>query len=61
MHLLGRANWWLPTWLDHTLPHLSIEPATELATELADTPDTTQAMPAAQNQAAAGRPHPLMQ
>ena len=29
MHLTGRANWWLPAWLDRTLPHLSIEPATQ--------------------------------
>jgi len=27
MHLSGRANWWLPSWLDHILPHLSIEPS----------------------------------
>ena len=33
MHLSGRANWWLPGWLDRILPHLSIEPATEPATE----------------------------
>ncbi|MGW5063038.1 MMPL family transporter [Streptomyces sp. NPDC004096] len=25
MHLLGRANWWLPAQLDQILPHLSIE------------------------------------
>jgi RND superfamily putative drug exporter len=25
MSLLGRANWWLPTWLDRVLPHLSVE------------------------------------
>jgi MMPL family len=25
MHLSGRANWWLPGWLDRALPHLSIE------------------------------------
>ncbi len=25
MHLSGRANWWLPRWLDHRLPHLAIE------------------------------------
>ena len=31
MHLSGRANWWLPAWLDRILPHLSIEPATELS------------------------------
>jgi RND superfamily putative drug exporter len=29
MHLFGRANWWLPGWLDRLLPHLSIEPAGE--------------------------------
>jgi RND superfamily putative drug exporter len=26
MYLCGRANWWLPRWLDRRLPHLSIEP-----------------------------------
>ena len=26
MHLFGRANWWLPGWLDRGLPHLSVEP-----------------------------------
>ena len=31
MHLSGRANWWLPGWLDRILPHLSIEPAAEPA------------------------------
>ena len=25
MHLIGRANWWLPRWLDRILPHLTIE------------------------------------
>ncbi|WP_206681551.1 hypothetical protein [Actinomadura sp. J1-007] len=30
MHLFGKANWWLPPWLDRRLPHLSVEgPATE--------------------------------
>ncbi|HEX3515814.1 MAG TPA: MMPL family transporter [Trebonia sp.] len=27
MHMLGRANWWLPGWLDRTLPRLNVEPA----------------------------------
>ena len=27
MHLLGRANWWLPGWLDRILPRLHVEPA----------------------------------
>jgi RND superfamily putative drug exporter len=31
MHLLGRANWWLPAWLDRRLPRLHVEPA-ELTT-----------------------------
>ncbi|WP_298329586.1 MMPL family transporter [Haloactinopolyspora sp.] len=25
MHLLGRANWWLPSWLDRRLPQLHVE------------------------------------
>ena len=25
MALMGRANWWLPAWLDRLLPHLSLE------------------------------------
>ncbi len=25
MHLLGRANWWLPGWLDRWLPAVSVE------------------------------------
>jgi RND superfamily putative drug exporter len=28
MALLGRANWWLPGWLDRVLPHLTVEGAT---------------------------------
>jgi RND superfamily putative drug exporter len=27
MALLGRANWWLPGWLDNILPHLTVEGA----------------------------------
>ncbi|MEV0407348.1 MMPL family transporter [Actinoallomurus sp. NPDC050550] len=29
MHLFGRANWWLPSWLDRRLPHLSVDPPEE--------------------------------
>jgi RND superfamily putative drug exporter len=29
MHLCGRANWWLPGWLDSRLPHLTIEPPSQ--------------------------------
>ncbi|MEU1594258.1 MMPL family transporter [Streptomyces sp. NPDC005708] len=27
MHLLGSANWWLPSWLERRLPRICIEPA----------------------------------
>jgi RND superfamily putative drug exporter len=26
MHRFGRANWWLPKWLDKALPHIAVEP-----------------------------------
>jgi RND superfamily putative drug exporter len=26
MELLGRANWWMPRWLDRLVPTLGIEP-----------------------------------
>jgi RND superfamily putative drug exporter len=29
MYLFGRANWWLPRWLDRLLPHLAIEPSAQ--------------------------------
>ena len=29
MYLSGRANWWLPRWLDRRLPHLAVEPPAE--------------------------------
>ncbi|MBG0853009.1 MMPL family transporter [Streptomyces spinoverrucosus] len=29
MHLLGRANWWLPAGLEKRLPHLAVEPREE--------------------------------
>ena len=40
MHRLGRANWWLPAWLDRVLPHLSIEGPT------AEVPPVEEAEPA---------------
>ena len=33
MHLFGRANWWLPGWLDRRLPQLAIEPPSEPAAD----------------------------
>jgi RND superfamily putative drug exporter len=29
MHLFGARNWWLPTWLDRRLPHVSVDSAEE--------------------------------
>ena len=29
MALLGKANWWLPAWLDRILPHLTVEGPTD--------------------------------
>jgi RND superfamily putative drug exporter len=39
MALLGKANWWLPRWLDRMLPHLDLEggPAPAPAPELVET------------------------
>ncbi|WP_239313711.1 MMPL family transporter, partial [Frankia sp. Cj3] len=30
MHLFGPANWWLPRWLDHLLPSVSVEAPEEI-------------------------------
>jgi RND superfamily putative drug exporter len=38
MSLLGRANWWLPRWLDRRLPHVRVHRADEQVDQ--------QAMPA---------------
>ncbi|MBO1287062.1 MMPL family transporter [Streptomyces sampsonii] len=39
MHLLGRANWWLPGWLDRVLPRISIEgPPEQRAARPAEVP-----------------------
>ena len=29
MLLIGKANWWLPAWLERTLPHLNVEGSVE--------------------------------
>jgi RND superfamily putative drug exporter len=35
MHMFGKANWWLPSWLDRALPHLNVEGAVKAAPDLA--------------------------
>jgi uncharacterized membrane protein YdfJ with MMPL/SSD domain len=34
MALLGKANWWLPAWLDRILPHLDLEADLEAEPEI---------------------------
>jgi RND superfamily putative drug exporter len=29
MHFLGRANWWMPAWLERVVPHVAVEAADE--------------------------------
>jgi len=29
MHVLGKANWWYPRWLERITPHVSVEPSDE--------------------------------
>jgi RND superfamily putative drug exporter len=33
MHRIGRANWWLPGWLDRVIPRLNVEAADTVAPE----------------------------
>ncbi|MFB7176765.1 MMPL family transporter [Streptomyces sp. NPDC056257] len=48
MYLFGRANWWLPGWLDRLLPHLDPEgPAAAPAPSPVSAPTPTAAVPAA--------------
>jgi putative drug exporter of the RND superfamily len=39
MHLLGRANWWLPGWLGRLLPQLHIEGRPEVHLQAAAPPE----------------------
>ena len=50
MQLAGRANWWIPKWLDRVLPNLTIDPPVEASAPV------TAPMPAA---APAAMPAPL--
>jgi RND superfamily putative drug exporter len=31
MHFFGKANWWMPKWLDRAVPHLAVEASEESA------------------------------
>ena len=43
MHVLGRANWWLPARFDRILPRLNVEPDGQLP---ADAPAQPVGVPA---------------
>jgi RND superfamily putative drug exporter len=44
MHLIGKANWWIPGWLDKILPRISVEgPDSELDESIAPPPPRTPA------------------
>jgi putative drug exporter of the RND superfamily len=47
MAMLGRANWWLPDWLDRLLPHLDVEGARAATDDppAADEPTGREAQP----------------
>ena len=38
MALLGKANWWLPGWLDRVLPHLTVEGTAHVVPTPAESP-----------------------
>ncbi len=43
MAVMGRANWWLPGWLDRVLPHVSVDAEAEIpqaVSELPERPET---------------------
>jgi putative drug exporter of the RND superfamily len=42
MHLFGRANWWLPGWLDRIIPQLNVEGSD---TEVAAQPELASTLP----------------
>ena len=50
MTILGKANWWLPGWLDKVLPHVSVESEEDIeagASEIEDIedPDEKESQP----------------
>ena len=45
MQLLGRANWWLPGWLDRILPHVSVDPGEDPAALAATDADADVSLP----------------
>ena len=46
MSLVGRANWWLPGWLDRILPHLDLEGGTPAPAPAPDVTPERELIPA---------------
>ena len=44
MHLLGKANWWLPAWLDKRLPQLHVEGMPEVHLPAQRAPEVREAV-----------------
>jgi RND superfamily putative drug exporter len=44
MHLLGRANWWMPRWLGRVLPELHVEGQPERHLPVPPEPDPEAAL-----------------
>jgi RND superfamily putative drug exporter len=42
MELLGRRNWWLPKWLDRSLPTINFEEPEEAASQVAPQPEVAR-------------------
>ena len=38
MHYMGRANWWMPAWLDRVVPHVAVEATEDLGPATSDDP-----------------------
>ena len=44
MHLLGRANWWLPSWMGSRIPQLHIEGRPEIHLPAQRQPEAAEAL-----------------
>jgi RND superfamily putative drug exporter len=45
MELLGKANWWIPRWIDRILPRISIEAPPDLSASTTSTSDGVEEPP----------------
>ena len=43
MTIFGKANWWLPGWLDRVLPHVSVESEEDIEAGAAEIDDIERA------------------